>query len=202
MPLLFQNFMTDIPASLEEQKRILRATMRGQRLGQAGNIPNASNMLRDVFQAHVKLERNLTIGGYIAFNGEADPSLLIEALRGAGHQISLPRVTGKDLPLSFHIHKTGDMLVPHEFGVMEPPADAPPAAPDVLLVPLLAFDSQRNRLGYGGGYYDRTIAALRLRKAVIAIGIGYDFQCVKSIPTDAHDIKMDKIVTEVSIIKT
>ncbi len=191
--------MTNIPTSVAEQKRVLRAVMRSQRAGQAGNIINASNMLRDIFHAHLKLECSLVIGGYIAFNGEADPAPLMEMLRNGGHSIALPRIVGKDAPLIFHMNNTDDRLVPHEFGVLEPHADAPPASPDLLLTPLLAFDDQRNRLGYGGGYYDRTIASLRQHKPVMTIGIAYGFQQVDAVPTGAYDMKMDKIVTETAV---
>jgi len=109
-----------------------------------------------------------------------------------GCAIAFPRVTGKDQPLEFHHVPDGEVLSPGSFGIPEPLAGWPRAVPDVLLVPLLAFDAKGHRLGYGGGFYDRTLALLD----VPAIGIAYAGQEISSIPHQPHDRTLDMVLTE------
>ena len=90
----------------------------------------------------------------------------------------------------------GDELASGQWGIREPKADAPEAAPDILLVPLLAFDRNGHRIGYGAGYYDLTIAHLRARKTVIACGLGFAVQEIPSAPTTARDARLDLVLTE------
>jgi 5-formyltetrahydrofolate cyclo-ligase len=132
------------------------------------------------------------VGGYHALPEEADPSLLLARLVELGCQAAFPRVTAKGRPLEFHHVPDGDALEPGSFGIHEPLEDWPRARPDLLLVPLLAFDGEGYRLGYGGGFYDRTIALLR----VPAIGIAYAGQEVVSLPHGPHDMALDMVVTE------
>lgn len=132
------------------------------------------------------------VGGYHAHKGEADPALLLARLVELGCAIAFPRVRHKDAPLDFHHVPDGEVLEPGSFGIPEPLAHWPRARPDLLLVPLLAFDSEGYRLGYGGGFYDRTIALLRVR----AIGIAYAGQEVASLPHGPHDMALDMVVTE------
>jgi len=132
------------------------------------------------------------VGGYHALPREADPALLLEQLIALGCHVALPRVAAKDLPLAFHLVADGDVLRVGMYGIAEPADHFPRALPDVLLVPLLAFDRHGHRLGYGGGFYDRTLEALRIP----TIGIGYAGQEVSSIPAEAHDRRLDGILTE------
>src|SRR6185437_3185172 len=107
---------------------------------------------------------------YSAHGSEMNPSPLTDALRMQGHKIALPVVPGKDTALFFCLYATGDKLVTGPMGILEPTADAQQVEPDILLVPLLAFTHDHHRLGYGRGYYDRTLKVLRAKKPVIAIG--------------------------------
>jgi 5-formyltetrahydrofolate cyclo-ligase len=109
-----------------------------------------------------------------------------------GCTVAFPRVTGKDQPLEFHHVPDGEVLAPGSFGIPEPLESWPRAVPDVLLVPLLAFDATGHRLGYGGGFYDRTFALL----TVPAIGIAYAGQEIVSIPREPHDRSLDMVLTE------
>ncbi len=136
------------------------------------------------------------IGGYAALAGEADPRLLLEALHRRGANLALPRVVTKDAPLSFHRWTPADALTAGAFGVPEPPASADSVNPNILLVPLLAYDGQGYRLGYGGGYYDRTLEILKSKGEVLAIGVAYANQEIPSVPHEAHDMRMDMILTE------
>lgn len=138
-----------------------------------------------------------TIGGYHAHYDEADPALLLARLVELGCAVALPRVTATDAPLEFHHVPDGAVLEPGSFGIPEPLAHWPRAVPDVLLVPLLAFDRHGHRLGYGGGFYDRTLAALK----VPAIGIAYAGQEVSSLPAEAHDMALSFILTENGLLR-
>lgn len=132
------------------------------------------------------------VGGYHALPEEADPSLLLARLVELGCEVAFPRVTAEDAPLEFHHVPDGEVLAPGSFGIPEPLAHWPQARPDLLLVPLLAFDGHGHRLGYGGGFYDRTLALLK----VPAIGIAYAGQEVGSLPRGPHDMALTMIVTE------
>jgi len=136
------------------------------------------------------------VSGYSAFRDEADPKPLLLALAARGHALALPAITGKAEALRFHRWQPEDVLARHAFGVQEPHPSAEIVLPDVLLVPLLAFDASGHRLGYGGGYYDRTLALLRAQKAVTAIGIAYAGQEMAALPHEPHDQRLDAILTE------
>lgn len=132
------------------------------------------------------------VGGYHALPDEADPALLLEKLVELGCHIAYPRVAGRGLPLEFHRVPDGEVLAPGAFGIHEPLDIWPRAVPQVLLVPLLAFDATGHRLGYGGGFYDRTIALLK----VPAIGIAYAQQEIPALPSEGHDVTLDAVLTE------
>lgn len=185
-----------MPSALSERKQAMRRIKREARLSAAQNNSNAANMLCDVFKLNIKLEHAAVVAGYRAFRGEMDPAPLMQHLRSTGHPIALPVVTGKNLPLTFRLYDGHGPLSVNPMGIEEPPAAWPDVDPDILLVPLLAFDRNRNRLGYGGGFYDRTMTELRRRKPILAIGIGYSFQQVDDVPAGGHDAILDKIVTE------
>ena len=133
------------------------------------------------------------VAGYQAHQDEADPALLLQRLAQAGARIAFPRVTAKDQGLEFHSQPDGEMLHPGAYGISEPLQHWPLVVPRILLVPLLAYDDQGYRLGYGGGYYDRTLTAL---PAARAIGIAYAGQRMDVLPHDAHDIALDAVLTE------
>lgn len=141
-------------------------------------------------------ESQAAVSGYWAFRDEADPRAVMLALAERGHPLCLPVMVGKGLPLRFHRWHPGDAMRVHAFGVTEPSADAEVLTPSVLLVPLLAFDARGYRLGYGGGYYDRTLRALRLAGPVLAVGIAYAGQEVAVVPHGPHDERLDAVLTE------
>jgi 5-formyltetrahydrofolate cyclo-ligase len=149
------------------------------------------------FAEDLALPSGATVGGYHAHFDEADPALLLARLVELGCAAALPRVTAKDAPLEFHHVPDGAVLAPGSFGIPEPLAHWPRAVPDVLLVPLLAFDAAGHRLGYGGGFYDRTLAALK----VPAIGIAYAGQEVSSLPAEPHDMALSLILTEHGLLR-
>lgn len=131
---------------------------------------------------------------------ELDPRPLMTALHAAGHALALPIILGPHQPLAFRGWQPGAALVAAGFGTHEPLADAALVTPDLLLVPLLAFDLEGFRVGYGGGYYDRTLAGLRSEPRrpgrVVAVGVGFAVQEVDHVPHGPGDQRLDWIVTE------
>jgi len=170
-------------------KQELRAAAREKRL-----TLKRADFAREIARhaGTLDIPAGTVVGGYHALPDEADPALLLERLVELGCHVAYPRVAGKGLPLEFHRVPDGEVLAPGAFGIREPLDTWPRATPAMLLVPLLAFDPSGHRLGYGGGFYDRTLALLN----VPAIGIAYAGQEVASIPHSAHDRTLDMILTE------
>lgn len=140
--------------------------------------------------------RGHSIGGYWPLENEADVRPLLFALSEASFSISLPCVDAKDTPLTFRRWGPASDLKLGAFGVKEPLLHASIIEPTFLLLPLLAFTSDGKRLGYGGGYYDRTLETLRRKSDVFACGVAYAGQETADLPTDAHDQPLDGILTE------
>ena len=152
------------------------------------------------FNDHPILAEADDVAGYAAMRQEMDVFPILASLAMRGRRTALPRCAGRDTSLTFHRWRAGEALVNHPLGMKEPMPDAPPLAPALVLVPLLAFDRSGHRLGYGGGYYDRTIAMLRqMPNPPLIIGVGYDFQEVPELPAEAHDVKLDGILTELGV---
>jgi len=142
------------------------------------------------------------VAGHVPVKGEVDIMSLLQALHGAGHELALPVVAQRDAPLVFRRWRPGDALRQGAYGIPEPQAAAEEMLPQVLLVPLLAFDRTGVRLGYGGGYYDRTLESLRRRgQPVTAIGCAAGWQEVENIPALATDERLDWIITDEEIIR-
>ena len=136
------------------------------------------------------------VSGFIPYKSEITTVPLMNALRRSGWQTSLPVVIAPGEPLVFRAWKPGDPLVPGVWDIPMPAETAAEVFPDVLLVPLLAFDAKGYRLGYGGGFYDRTLEKLRKLKRVVAIGVAYHAQMVDEVPIGEHDAPLDFVMTE------
>lgn len=135
------------------------------------------------------------VSGYMPFGDEADIRLLMHSLVEAGYQLALPVIIKKAAPLEFRAWAPGADLEAAQWGIMEPSETAEVLLPDVVLSPLLAFDDEGYRLGYGGGFYDRSLEKLRALKPVVLVGIAFDEQRVDSVPRDAFDQRLDWIMT-------
>jgi 5-formyltetrahydrofolate cyclo-ligase len=135
------------------------------------------------------------VSGFSAIRDEVDPAPLLKSLGEAGFRLALPAMQGKGKPLLFRAWTPGDETAAAQWGIAEPLADKPVLEPDVVLVPLLAFDADGYRLGYGGGFYDRTLLRLRAAKPVMAVGIAYDELKVDAVPHLDYDQRLDWVLT-------
>jgi len=140
------------------------------------------------------------VAGYWPMRGEIDPRPALAALAARGRPVALPVVIRKDAPLVFRRWTPGDPLTRDAMGLECPGETMPAHEPEFLLVPLLAFDAKGHRLGYGAGFYDRTIAALRAKRRTAAFGYAYAMQQVSQVPAGAGDVRLDGIVTERDVI--
>ncbi len=135
------------------------------------------------------------VSAYLPIRDELDVLPLLSRLIAGGRTIGLPVIFAREQPLVFRCWQPGEPLDAKPFGLSEPAPTAPAMLPDIILVPLAAFDATGARLGYGGGYYDRTLGLYRSKRAVIAIGIAYDEQEVAHLPRGPHDQPLDIILT-------
>ena len=143
------------------------------------------------------LEPGLTVSAYVPVGSEADPAPLVRAARDAGCAIALPHVTTRAEPMRFLRWNHGETLHPGTFGLSQPHAESPTLAPDIILTPLLAFDAKLDRLGQGAGYYDRAFAQF---PNALRIGVAWSVQQVETLPTDAWDMPLHAVITEIAWI--
>jgi len=136
-----------------------------------------------------------TVAGFWPIRSEIDPRPALERLAVKGRTLALPALVDGET-MVFRRWSPGEALVAAAFGLSEPPPAAAPVDPDILLVPLAAFDRRGGRIGYGGGYYDRAIARLEATKSCYKIGLAYAAQEVERVPEEAHDRRLDLVLTE------
>ena len=140
--------------------------------------------------------RGALIGGIWPLPGELDTRPLMTALAEQGHALALPCTPRKGKPLTFRAWSPGSRLKAGPYGTREPYPDQTEVFPSLVLVPLLAFTDSGDRLGYGGGFYDRTLASLRARQDIFACGIAFAAQEATQIPTGPYDVPLDGILTD------
>ena len=177
-----------MPAS---QKKILRVVMKEKRSLLFQEHPDAGEKMMTHFFNFFDLPPDTIVGGYWPIGSEFDIRPLLNKLLEKGFRCALPRITSEGL--MFHVWDTSMPLEKGVFHVLEPASTAPSIIPDVLLVPLLAFDKQGHRLGYGQGHFDKF---LHQQHKVLTIGVGFRGQEVEKIPHQAHDFALDYILTE------
>ncbi|MEO1039947.1 MAG: 5-formyltetrahydrofolate cyclo-ligase [Pseudomonadota bacterium] len=181
------------------KSRLRRAALKARDQA-AAQSPDAFKTLVETFPDALWPAINTVVAGYRAIGSELDPSALMETFALEQARLCLPAVTGPDAPLQFRAWSPGDELVRGAFGVEEARSEASVLTPSLVLVPLVAFDASGGRLGYGAGYYDRTLAALSANGPVTAVGLAYAAQEVRRIPAGAHDVALDAVVTERGVI--
>lgn len=186
--------MSEQPEAAEAKAALRRQvlTRRGKVHGEVGAaharaLAAHADELLDKFSPSV-------VSGYHPFRDEIDCLGLLERLAGAGSQILLPAIIGPG-HIEFRLWRQGDRLIAGQWGIREPAATSKVLDPDMLLIPLVAFDRSGFRLGYGGGYYDRALERLRQKRDVVAVGIAFDEQMVDSIPREPHDQPLDRVLT-------
>jgi 5-formyltetrahydrofolate cyclo-ligase len=176
-------------------KKELRIEALARRTGVAEAAgPKAALLIARRLLGDFVFMKGAIVAGYAAIGSEADPFPLMATLSGQGHPLCLPRTEGKGL--AFRAWKPGEPLVPGPMNVPEPATSAKERRPDLLIVPLLAFDNDGYRLGYGAGYYDRYLSEHRAKRTIRAIGIAYAGQHVERLPRAPHDEPLDAVVTE------
>jgi 5-formyltetrahydrofolate cyclo-ligase len=189
--------MPAAPVTQKSAMRVAALTCRDAIPAETRGAAAASVAARDF---PIAVARGAVVAGYAPMRSEFDPRPLMLRLAAEGATLALPVVTGRDVPLTFRTWVPGDALVTAAFGMQEPSGEAEPLVPDILLVPLAAFDRAGHRIGYGAGYYDRTLTALRSRKSIIAIGLAFAAQETEKIAADSHDAPLDLILTEAGVV--
>ena len=191
--------MPDV-ASIQDLKSELRreAFARRDALPAAERAAAAQTIAERQFP--VPVPQDAVVSGYSPMKSEFNPVPLMRKLADAGARLALPVVAGRGKPLTMRAWAFGEELASGVWGIREPKADAPEVFPDILLVPLAAFDRSGHRIGYGAGYYDMTIARLRAMKPVTAIGVAFAAQEIDKVPATAFDARLDLVLTEREVI--
>ena len=138
----------------------------------------------------------VVMSGFMPLKSEINPLPLMRKLAALGATLALPAIAGRGQPLIMRAFAFGDPLLPGEWGIREPKPRAAEVAPDIMLVPLLAFDRGGRRIGYGAGYYDMTIAKFRAVKGAVAVGIAFAAQEIPAVPVTERDARLDLVLTE------
>ena len=179
-------------------------SLRKKIIGERQNIDGKKALLASQAVAGALLKlipHDAKIAGYWPMRGEIDIKEPLNQLYKIGNIVSLPIIPDTEKILKFLKYSPNTNLVAGKFGTLCPPADSPEITPDIVIIPMVGFDEKGHRLGYGGGYYDATLAHLRSRnKNLLAIGVAYSLQKTHKLPTHNGDQKMDIIVTEKKVI--
>lgn len=175
-------------------KEILRKNQREIAESESANLENAKAIFTNLMPL-IKWESNPIIAGYWPIAGEIDDLPFLEYCINQGLRCGLPYIINKTSPLVFKAWQPSDTLEKGMYGIPAPLPDAADLVPDVLLIPLVAFDKNCHRLGRGGGFYDRTLETLRKNHNFFAIGLAYDSQEIDHVAPEEHDQQLDCIVT-------
>lgn len=193
------------PVTIAEAKaRIRREALRRRRLHAADGADETAQANQRLIDFLSRSGGARILAGYYAINSEIDPLAALVFAGECGMDVCLPVVVAAGMPLEFRRWNPGDRLVENAFGTSVPAARVV-LDPDVLVVPMVAFDKAGYRLGYGGGFYDRTLQQLRYRaghrgRSIVAVGFAYDAQEVPSVPRDANDQRLDVVITETQFL--
>ncbi len=144
----------------------------------------------------VAIAPGIVVSGYSPIRSEIDPRPLMLKLAGHGALLALPAITARGQSLTFRAWSSSDRLLLGPLGILEPSPAAAEVVPDIVLVPLAAFDRVGHRIGYGAGHYDRTLQHLRKLKPIVTIGLAFAIQKVDEVPALAHDVPLDYVITE------
>ena len=148
----------------------------------------------------VAFKRGQIVSGFMPMQSEINPLPLLRKFAAAGAKLALPAIAGRGKPLIMRAYTFGDELARGQWGIREPKPQARAVDPDILIVPLACFDRAGHRIGFGAGYYDMTINALRAKKAITAIGVAFSTQEIPQVPATERDARLDLVLTERELI--
>jgi 5-formyltetrahydrofolate cyclo-ligase len=186
--------------TLEDEKKRVRNEATSLRDAMPFDTRRAASEALAAQEFPFAIAPGTVVSGFMPMRSEINPLPLMRKLLDAGATLALPVIAGRGKPLIMRLWQWGEPLSPGLWGIREPKAEAPEVEPDLLLVPLLAFDRAGHRIGYGAGYYDKTIDQLRERKAIAAIGLAFAAQEIPSVPVTERDAKLDLVLTEREVI--
>jgi 5-formyltetrahydrofolate cyclo-ligase len=183
-------------ALIDEEKAIIRRDAMTRRNALPADLRAQAAEALAARPFPVAVAPGVIVSGFMPLKSEINPLPLMRKLATAGARLALPAIDQRGKPLIMRAFAFGDELDTGQWGIREPKPEAGEVAPDIMLVPLLAFDRNGNRIGYGAGYYDMTIAKYRATKPVIAIGIAYAAQEIAEVPVTERDARLDLVLTE------
>jgi 5-formyltetrahydrofolate cyclo-ligase len=188
------------PDSVRSRKSELRAAALARRDALSAETRQAAAEAIAARPLPVPVRPAAIVAGFSAIRSENNPVPLLRRFAEAGAMLALPAIVGRGQPLMFRAFRFGEELARGQWGIREPKPDAPEVRPDIVIVPLAAFDRRGYRLGYGAGYYDLTLNALRAEKAITAVGIAFAAQEIGEVPALSHDARLDLVLTEHEVI--
>jgi len=184
------------PEQVKADKKALRARMRARRADIiATGGAELARRLAGQDLSFLGIAPGSIVSGFSSMPEELDTGPLLHRLHAEGFRLCLPVMEGKGKALAFRAWAPGDEMAEAIWGIREPKPDKPKLAPDVFLVPFLAFDSHGRRLGYGGGFYDRTLKAARSSRSIVAVGLGLAEMKVDAVPHLDYDERLDWVLT-------
>ncbi|MGN6749859.1 MAG: 5-formyltetrahydrofolate cyclo-ligase [Xanthobacteraceae bacterium] len=192
------------PGSTPQTIRNAKAELRRDALARREALPaQARQEAAEAIAARdfpLRIASGTIVSGFMPLKSEINPLPLLRKLADGGASLALPVVAGRGKPLTMRAWTWGEPLVAGVWGIREPPLAAAEVDPDVILAPLLAFDRAGYRIGYGAGYYDLTLAHLRKKKPITAVGIAFAAQEIETVPRTAFDARLDLVLTETETI--
>lgn len=184
------------PADILEAKTALRARMKAWRAGLGADaMTRAAEAVAGHGLAFLDIAEQAVISGFASLPEEFRVWPLLRRLHGEGRALAMPVMQGKGRPLLFRAWAPGDAMDKAVWGIAEPKPEKAQLEPDIVLAPLLAFDAAGRRLGYGGGFYDRTLRGLRARKPIVVVGLALDEQRIDAVPHLDYDERLDWVLT-------
>jgi 5-formyltetrahydrofolate cyclo-ligase len=182
--------------SKQDQKTKVRAEVLALRDALPAEVRAAAAETIAARPFPIAVPKGAIVSGFMPLKSEINPLPLMRKFADAGARLALPCIAGRGKPLIMRAYAFGDEFARGQWGIREPLPTAAEVAPDILIVPLAAFDRTGNRIGYGAGYYDMTINALRAKKRVTAIGIAFAAQQFTAVPATDRDERLDLVLTE------
>ena len=182
--------------AVSDQKAALRAAALALRDALPAGVRQAAAEAIAGRTFPLAIKPGVIVSGFMPLKSEINPLPLMRKLADAGAQLALPAIDGRGKPLIMRAWRFGDPFKAGQWGIREPVPEAPEVAPDILIVPLACFNRAGHRIGYGAGYYDMTINALRAKKQVVAVGIAFAAQEIPQVPATERDARLDLVLTE------